>query len=313
MPDYEHEPVMVGEALAHLRPERGGRFLDATVGGGGHAERILRASPGVRLVGLDRDPAAIEAAGERLDEFEDRVTLIQADFREMAFLAERAGMEEWSGLAGALMDLGVSSPQIDQTARGFSFRPGTPLNMRMGGTTGGRRPAAELLNAASEQELGRVFREYGEERRWRALAQEVARRRREKPFERSDDLVAAIEAVLGPRTDFQDKARIFQAVRIAVNDELAALEEGLEGIRDLLAPGGRFVVIAYHSLEDRLVKNAFREWSRDCVCPPKLPVCACRGEPLGRPLTRRPERPSEEEVSRNPRSRSARLRAWERA
>ncbi len=320
---YEHEPVMVAEALRHLRPEVGGWFLDGTLGGGGHAEALLEAGPEARLVGLDLDPAALEAAGERLAPYGDRVRLIQGSFREAPTLAGRAlsaereggpeGPPGWDGLAGALLDLGVSSPQLDETARGFSFRPGTPLNMRMGGTTGGRGPAAELLNTASEEALGRVFREFGEERRWRRLAAEVVRRRREAPFEISDDLVAAIEAALGPRADFQDKARIFQAVRIAVNDELTALEEGLEEIRELLRPGGRLVVIAYHSLEDRLVKNAFREWSRGCICPPELPVCLCRGEPLGRTLTRKPERPSQEEVARNPRSRSARLRAWERA
>lgn len=297
--------------LRQLRPERGGRFLDGTVGGGGHAEAILDADPRVRLVGLDRDPDALAAAEERLRRFADRVRLVRADFRDAReVLAVEEGLE---GLSGALLDLGVSSFQIDASARGFSFRPGTPLNMRMGGTTGGRRPAADLLNTASEEELGRVFREFGEERRWRALAREVARRRREAPLRTSDDLVGAIEAVLGPRTTAQDKARIFQALRIAVNDELAALEEGLDEIRESLRSGGRMVAIAYHSLEDRIVKNAFRDWSRECVCPPRIPICVCRGKPLGRMLTRKLVRPSAEEVERNPRARSARLRAWEKA
>lgn len=310
-PVYEHAPVMVDEVLEHLRPERGGWFLDGTVGGGGHALHILEASPEVRLLAVDRDPDAVAAAGERLKAHADRVRLARADFREAVALARReAGDEE---LAGALLDLGVSSHQLDERARGFSFRPGTPLNMRMGGTTDGRRPAAHLLNEASEEELGRIFRDYGEERRWRVLAREVARRRRETPFRTSDDLLEAIDAALGPRTTNQDRARIFQALRIAVNEELEALEQALPEIRDALVPGGRMVVIAYHSLEDRIVKNAFREWSRDCVCPPGLPVCRCRGEPLGRRLTKRPLRPSEAEVERNPRARSARLRAWERA
>lgn len=306
---YEHEPVMPAEVLEYLRPERGGHFLDGTVGGGGHAEEVLAACPTVRLVGLDRDPAAIAAARRRLEAYGDRVRLLQADFRDAADLGETIS----NGLAGALLDLGVSSHQIDTTARGFSFRSGTPLIMRMGGTTDDRGPAAQLLNRASEAELGRIFREYGEERRWKALAREVVRRRDERPFELSDDLVAAIEAVLGPRTRAKHKARIFQAIRIAVNDELAALEEGLDGIRGLLATGGRFVVISYHSLEDRIVKHAFREWSRSCVCPPDLPVCRCRGRPLGEMLTRKPLRPSPAEVSRNPRARSARLRAWRRS
>jgi 16S rRNA (cytosine1402-N4)-methyltransferase len=183
--------------------------------------------------------------------------------------------------------------------------------MRMGGTTGGRGPAADLLNTESEKELGRLFREYGEERRWRALAREVVRRRSERPYEVADQLVASIEAVLGPRTREKDKARIFQAVRIAVNQELAALEDGLDGIRRLLRSGGRLVAISYHSLEDRIVKNAFREWGRSCVCPPEVPECRCRGRPLGRVLTRKPVRPTTEEVARNPRARSARLRVWE--
>ena len=306
---FRHEPVMVEEVLSHLQPERGGWYLDGTVGAGGHAAAILERGEGAKLVGLDRDSEAIETAGDRLAGHKGRVRLEEADFRDAPAVLAALKIQE---LAGALLDLGVSSGQLDMTARGFSFRPGTPLLMRMGGTTGGGRPAADFLNTASVEELGRVFREYGEERRWRALAREVARRRAEHPLERSDDLVAAIRAVLGPGLRPADKARLFQAVRIEVNRELEALSDALPKIRDLLADRGRLVVIAYHSLEDRIVKQAFREWSRSCVCPPELPICRCRGKPLGRTLTRRPETPSEGEVGRNPRSRSARLRAWER-
>lgn len=307
---FRHEPALPEEVLGYLRPERGGAFLDATVGGGGHAARLLEAGPAVRVIGIDQDPDAIEAARERLAPWETRVTLIQANFRDLDRLPGRNDMRD---LEGALLDLGVSSHQIDTTARGFSFRPGTSLRMRMGGTTGGGKPAADLLNTATENELGRVFREYGEERRWRALAREVVRRRKARPFETSDDLVGALTAVLGRHASEREKARIFQAVRIAVNDELAALSEGLEAIRERLAVGGRLVVISYHSLEDRIVKRAFRDWSRACVCPPGLPVCRCRGVPLGRVLTSGPVRPTEEEVARNPRARSARLRAWEKS
>jgi len=299
---------MTTEVLEYLRPERGGRFLDGTVGGGGHAAQILSACPSARLVGIDQDPEAIAAAAERLAEYGDRVELIEENFRNVR---ELVGDSEWGGLSGALLDLGVSSHQIDKRVRGFSFRSGTPLVMRMGGTTGGRGPAADLLNTESAEELGRLFREYGEERRWRALAREVVRRRTGRPYEVADDLVASIVAVLGPRTREKDKARVFQAIRIAVNEELAALEDGLDGIRRLLRSGGRLVAISYHSLEDRIVKNAFREWSRSCVCPPEVPECRCRGRPLGRLLTRKPVRPTAEEVTRNPRARSARLRAWE--
>jgi len=301
---------MPDEVLRFLRTERGGVFLDATIGGGGHAVRLLEAGPDVRVIGIDQDPEAIEASRARLSEYGDRVELRQGNFRDLERLE---GDTEIRDLAGALMDLGVSSHQIDTTARGFSFRPGTSLRMRMGGTTGDREPAADLLNAAPEHELGRVFREYGDERRWRALAREVVRRRKTRPFHMSDDLVAALTAVLGRRATEREKARLFQAVRIAVNDELDALREGLESVRERLAVGGRLVVISYHSLEDRIVKQTFREWAAACICPPGLPECRCRGEPLGRVLTRRPVRPADDETARNPRARSARLRAWEKS
>ncbi|MFW6175413.1 MAG: 16S rRNA (cytosine(1402)-N(4))-methyltransferase RsmH, partial [Acidobacteriota bacterium] len=215
--------------------------------------------------------------------------------------------------AGALLDLGVSSHQIDAEDRGFTFRRGAPLEMRMGGETGGGTTAADLLNQADHGELTRIFRDLGEEPRAGRLAGEVVRRRGRQPFRTSDDLVAALAAALDRSPSARDKARIFQAVRIAVNDELAALREALPVIRDRLRPGGALVVLAYHSLEDRIVKQAFREWSRSCVCPPKIPVCRCRGEALGKELTRGPLRPSDDEVARNPRSRSARLRAWRKA
>ena len=309
---FAHEPVMVEEVLARIAPERAGTYLDGTVGGGGHAAALLDRSRRARLWGVDRDPEAVEAARSRLAEFGDRARVRRADFRD---LPEALGAEagEIDDLAGVLLDLGISSHQIDTTARGFSFRPATPLDMRMGGTTGGRRPAADLLNEATEEELGTIFRENGEIRSWRRLARQVVGRRRSRPLRTSDDLVEAARAALGGRTGPGELAKVFQAVRIAVNEELTALERALPRLRDLLASGGRYVVIAYHSLEDRRVKHAFREWSRECICPPELPVCRCRGEALGHVLTRRPVSPTDEEVARNPRSRSARLRAWERA
>lgn len=305
---FQHTPVMPDEVLRWLRPECGGVFLDATVGGAGHAIRLLEAGSAVRVVGIDQDAEAIEAARRRLASAGERVKLIRANFRDLA----RPGFaDEMDGLAGALMDLGVSSHQIDRQERGFSFRPGTPLRMRMDERARETWSAAELLNRADERELGRVFRD-GEERRWRTLSREVVRRRKIRPFSTSDDLVAALSAVLGRSAREKQKARLFQALRIAVNDELAALSEGLEGIRGRLAPGGRLAVLSYHSLEDRLVKRAFRDWSADCRCPPGLPECRCRGRSLGRTLTRRPLRPSAEEVAGNPRARSARLRVWEK-
>ena len=235
---FRHTPVMPDEVLRLLRPERGGVFLDATIGGAGHAIRLLETGSAVRVIGIDQDAEAIEAARRRLAPLGERVRLIRANFRDVG-RPELAG--ELDGVAGALMDLGVSSHQIDTKARGFSFRPGTPLGMRMDETRR-ERSAADLLNRADEQELGRVFRD-GEERRWRVLSREVVRRRKIRPFSMSDDLVAALSAVLGRPVQEKRKARLFQALRIAVNDELAALGEGLEGIRGRLAPGGRLAVL----------------------------------------------------------------------
>ena len=307
---FSHQPVMADEVLKLLEPERGLWFLDGTVGGGGHAERILESNPAATLIGLDQDPDAIEAARARLARFGDRAMVMTGNFRDAAEL-----LQEYKdvGLDGALLDLGVSSHQIDTMARGFSFRRGTPLNMRMGGTTGGWRTAADLLNTASEEELGKIFRDFGEERKWRGMSREIARRRQEKPLRTADDLVAAASTALWRPLSPRDKARLFQAVRIAVNDELEALQDGLESISRLLKTEGRRVVISYHSLEDRIVKETFREWSRECVCPPEMPVCTCRGRALGRRLTKKPMRPTEMEVASNPRSRSARLRGWIRA
>jgi 16S rRNA (cytosine1402-N4)-methyltransferase len=307
---FSHQPVMADEVLKLLEPQRGLWFLDGTVGGGGHAERILESNPAATLIGLDQDPDAIEAARARLARFGDRAMVMTGNFRDAAEL-----LQEYKdvGLDGALLDLGVSSHQIDTMARGFSFRRGTPLNMRMGGTTGGWRTAADLLNTASEEELGKIFRDFGEERKWRGMSREIARRRQEKPLRTADDLVAAASTALWRPLSPRDKARLFQAVRIAVNDELEALQDGLESISRLLKTEGRLVVISYHSLEDRIVKETFREWSRECVCPPEMPVCTCRGRALGRRLTKKPMRPTEMEVASNPRSRSARLRGWIRA
>jgi 16S rRNA (cytosine1402-N4)-methyltransferase len=205
----------------------------------------------------------------------------------------------------------VSSHQLDDEARGFAFRRGVALDMRMDPRQ--ERDAVRFLAESDERELVRVFRDLGEEPRARRLAREIVKRRATEPLTTSDDLVAALAVSLGRAPTAQDKARIFQAVRIAVNEELESLERGLPALRDALNEGGVFVVIAYHSLEDRMVKNAFRDWSAACVCPPEAPVCTCRGRPLGETLTRKPVRPSPEETARNPRARSARLRAWRRA
>jgi 16S rRNA (cytosine1402-N4)-methyltransferase len=296
---------MVAEVLKYLQPDRGGVYFDGTLGGGGHAEAILSASSSAVVVGVDQDTEALEVAGRRLERFGDRVRRVHANFADAA---ERQEV----GLAGALLDLGVSSHQIDAESRGFSFRPGTPLDMRMHAAAG-LETAADLLNRLESEELANVFYRYGEEHRSRRLAAAVIRRRAERPFRTSDDLNEVLERFYGPRLTVQDRARIYQALRIAVNDELGVLERALEALREGLAGEGVFVVLSYHSLEDRLVKDAFREWSRSCVCPPRLPMCMCRGHALGELLTRKPVVASEAEVAANSRSRSARLRAWRKA
>ena len=298
-----HTPVLVEEVVRRLEPRRGGLYFDGTLGGGGHSEAILKADPESRVLGVDRDPEALEAARARLSAYGSRFEARTGDYGDVA---ERLEVE----LAGALLDLGVSSHQIDALERGFTFREGAPLDMRMGAEG---PSAAEVLNEYEEDELVRVLREYGEEKRAWPVVRRIVARRSSSPFRTSDDLVEVLADVYGRRLTPQDKARVFQALRIEVNDELDSLDRALPALREALEPGGVFVVIAYHSLEDRRVKNAFREWSRACVCPPELPVCVCRGEPLGETLTRSVVRPSDEEIERNPRARSARLRAWRKA
>jgi 16S rRNA (cytosine1402-N4)-methyltransferase len=286
--------------------------LDGTLGGGGHSLALLEAGVS-EVIGLDRDPEAIAEAGARLGEFAaaGRFSAYRSNFVDAPRIHALDGVE----IDGVLLDLGISSHQVDDESRGFSFRPGAPLDMRMGLGDDGSEPmtAADFLNTSDRETLTDAFRLYGDERHARRLASEVVRRRETRPMTTSDDFVGAIRAVLGPRSGAPDFARLFQAIRIAVNDELSSLERALPALRDRLLPGGTFVVIAYHSGEDRIVKNAFRDWSAACICPPAQPVCTCRGRPLGTTLTRRPLVPSEPETTSNPRARSARLRAWRKA
>jgi 16S rRNA (cytosine1402-N4)-methyltransferase len=284
-----------------------GRVLDCTLGGGGHAAALL--DSGADVTAVDRDPEAIAAAGARLATAADtgRFRAHLANYARLDLVDALAGVR----FSGILLDLGISSHQIDDPARGFTFREGAPLDMRMGGDVAGS--AADLLNTADEHELARVLRDYADEPRAGRLAREIVRRRSGAPFATSDDLVRAIRGALGPRTGPGDFARLFQGVRIAVNDELAGLAAALPALRDRLEPGGTLAVIAYHSGEDRLVKHAFREWSSDCVCPPRTLRCACRGAPLGDTLTRKALTAGAAETALNPRARSARLRAWRSA
>jgi 16S rRNA (cytosine1402-N4)-methyltransferase len=293
--DAPHAPVLLAEIRDAARGAR--RIVDGTVGFGGHAAAFR--ADGAEVLAIDRDPEARAVARARLGEH--GVRYVAAPFDAPAALeAVTAFHPDF-----ILLDLGVSSRQLDADPRGFSFRPGVPLDMRMEGTGAS---AADLLDTAPQGELERIFREYGDERRAAAMAREVVRRRERHRFAQSDDFVNAIRAVLGPRSGPGDFARLFQAVRIAVNDELGRLERVLPALRDALVPGGTLAVISYHSGEDRLVKQAFHQWSDGCTCPPGLPVCICGQVPLGRSVPRRAVTAGEDEVARNPRARSARLR-----
>jgi len=301
-----HVPVLA--AAVRDWATGGARAVDATRGGGGHAAILL--GLGARVLGIDRDPDASAATRVRLGT--EAIEYREGSFAAPAALAAIQAFHP----DRILLDLGVSSHQIDTTERGFTFRPGAPLDMRMGGLGAGDKgrgiTARDVLNTWSVERLGAVFSDYADERRGRALAREIIRRRLSAPFLVSDDFVNAIRAVLGPRSGPPDFARLFQALRIAVNEELEMLAAALPAFRDALVPGGRLGAITYHSGEDRIVKHAFREWSRDCICPPRQPVCTCRGRALGRVLTKKPLAPSPGEIASNPRARSARFRAFEK-
>jgi 16S rRNA (cytosine1402-N4)-methyltransferase len=301
-----HAPVLVSEVV-ELLGGAGRHVLDGTLGGGGHSAALL--ASGATVVGVDRDSDAIAAARDRLaaEDAAGRLATMHANYAELPESAAALARP----FTGILLDLGISSHQVDDETRGFSFREGAPLDMRMG--VGATRTAADLLNEEEERELVRIFREYGDEPRAGRLGREVVRRRATRPFQSADDLVGAIRAVLGSRSGPGDFARLFQAIRIAVNDELPGLERALPELRERLSPGGLMAVITYHSGEDRVVKHLFRAWSRACTCPPKQVVCTCGGVALGETLTRKPVLPGDDEIARNPRARSAKLRAWKKA
>ncbi|HMI44786.1 MAG TPA: 16S rRNA (cytosine(1402)-N(4))-methyltransferase RsmH [Gemmatimonadaceae bacterium] len=300
-----HAPVMVDEILALFAGAE--QVLDCTLGGGGHSEALL--ASGSSVVALDRDEVAISEARKRLAPYEasGRFLAMRGNFGEIDRIQELEGRL----FDAILADLGVSSHQIDADDRGFSFRPGALLDMRMDRRS--TTTAAELLNTLDETELSQIFRDYGDEPRASRLAREIVRRRDRRPMHVSDDLVDAIRGAFGARMGPGDFARLFQAVRIAVNDELRTLEKALPLLRDKLKPRGKLAFISYHSGEDRLAKHTMREWSKSCICPPRQLQCTCRGKALGELITKRALIASGHETALNPRSRSARLRAWQSA
>ncbi|MGD8813172.1 MAG: 16S rRNA (cytosine(1402)-N(4))-methyltransferase RsmH [Anaerolineales bacterium] len=300
-----HVPVLYHQVLSALKPHAGGRHIDGTLGLGGHAKGILKeSSPDGQLLGLDCDPLSLERAGELLRPFGDRVHLRHGSFAQMRdFTAE----VHWPVVDAILLDLGVSSVQLDDPQRGFSFRFEGPLDMRLDPTQA--LTAAELVNHASEKELAAILRDYGEEPRARQVAREIVAAR---PLGTTLELAEIVRKnAARKRRGFDPCTRTFQALRIAVNDELGSLEVGLEQAIELLAPGGRLVVISFHSLEDRIVKRTLARESKDCICPPEQPICTCDHRARLRLLTRRPLRPDRAELQRNPRSHSARMRVAE--
>lgn len=302
-----HRPVLLKETMEFLVPERGGLFVDCTVGLGGHSEAILKSSARTRVVGMDLDPSALAYARQRLAPFGERFQAFQANFRELADVLSRAGEHDTDGI---LVDLGVSSLQFDSPERGFSFRFDAPLDMRMDPTSGAT--AADLLQQLPESEIARIIFEFGEERHSRRIARRIVERREQgKPVTTTKELADLVLAAVGggKRDQIHPATRTFQALRIAVNDELEGLGDFVELAVDLLAADGRFVGISFHSLEDRILKQELRRLSGHCQCPPRLPVCSCGAREVVEVLTRRPVAPSAREVEENPRARSAKLRA----
>lgn len=307
--DDQHIPVLYAETIESLSPRDGAAYVDCTVGGGGHATGLLRAAgPSARLLGLDADPDDLEVARTRLAEFGDRVRLENANFSRLGEVAKEAGFVPADGV---LFDLGLSSIQLDRSSRGFSFQRDAPLDMRFDPRQG--ITAADIVNGESEAELRRILYEFGNERYAPRIAREIVRRRATRRIETTADLVDLLVKLLGPKRDgIHPATRSFQALRIAVNRELESLREALPQALSALRRGGRLVVISFHSLEDRIVKEFMRYEASSCICPPGLPVCVCGKQATLRLVHRKPLMVGEEELSRNPRARSARLRVAEK-
>jgi 16S rRNA (cytosine1402-N4)-methyltransferase len=310
-PEVGHIPVLLTEAVDGLAVRPGGRYIDGTFGGGGHSRLILeRSAPDGRVLAIDADPEAVRRADALLDEYRGRFTIDHSNFRRISEVARAHGFDE---VEGVLFDLGLSSFQLDERDRGFSFHSETRLDMRFDSESAGES-AWDIVNLRPQEEIADIIFQFGEERRSRRIASAIVRRRSESPIETNADLADVVERAVGGRRGARTHpaTKTFQALRIAVNQELESLGTALEAARALLVPGGRLAVISFHSLEDRIVKQFFALEARDCVCPPHFPVCVCDHKSSLRLVTRRPIAPSQEEMERNPRSRSARLRIAER-
>jgi len=310
MSEFHHLSVLPDEVIHFLAPEAGKTYLDGTLGGGGHAALILEKAPQAFLIGMDRDQEALSAAGKRLSRFDQQLSLIHGDF---AGVAAELGQRGITGLDGFILDLGVSSHQLDTKERGFSFQQDAPLDMRMDTSRG--ETAADLLCDLPEQELEQIISEYGEERWARRIASFIVKERAVEPITTTFRLVDIIKGAV-PKAKWDERihpaTRTFQALRIAVNSELESLERGMRATLDLLKPGGRGVIISFHSLEDRIVKHIFREYAEGCTCPRQLPICVCGKLPRVKLLTSRPVTATTDEINQNPRARSAKLRAVEK-
>ena len=307
---FQHASVLLDECIEALNVRPGGIYLAGTLGGAGHSLEIAKRLTTGRLIGVDRDPAALEAAGQRLAAYMDRVTLVHSNFRALGAILDELGI---GSVDGMLFDLGVSSPQLDDGSRGFSYMSDAPLDMRM--DPGDSLTAREIVNTWPREELRRILFEFGEERYAPLIAAAIERRREQKPIETTLELVDVIRSAMPPqalREKQHPAKRSFQAIRIAVNDELSSVSDAMHAAIDRLSPGGRLAVITFHSLEDRIVKNAMQEAARGCTCPPEFPVCVCGKKPKIRILTRKPVVSGERELAENPRARSAKLRAAEK-
>lgn len=310
MSEFHHVSVLLQECLDGLNIKPEGIYVDGTLGGGGHSGQIARQLTTGRLVGIDRDPVALQAAGRRLEPYKDRVTLVHSNFCDMAQVLRDL---EIPGVDGILLDLGVSSPQLDDSQRGFSYMADAPLDMRM--NSGDSLSAHEVVNTWPQEELKRILYTYGEERYAPQIASAICRRRAEKPIETTLELVDIIRGAMPPaalREKQHPAKRSFQAIRIAVNDELGAVEKIMKDAVELLNPGGRLAIITFHSLEDRIVKTGMNDAARGCTCPPSFPVCVCGKKPKVKIISRKPITATEEELEANPRSRSAKLRVCEK-